>query len=417
MIEYSWAPFSSFYKIPSRNGVYVTKENHGFGISIINMGELFGTEFVKHGEGEKVNLSETEKTNSMLEDGDLLFARRSLVESGAGKCSIVYEPTEEMTFESSVIRVRLDNTRANPLFYYYWFKSTVGRRAMKTLVTGSNVKGIKGSELENLLVPNIPIDKQNQIVDFLLRLDKKIILNNTICADLEAMAKQMYDYWFTQYDFPDENGKPYKSSGGKMVFNEDINREIPDGWEVKQLSDIASLETNSVFPDNHTYYNHYSIPAYDDNKTPAYEIGSSIASNKYLVEHNSILVSKLNPQFKRIWLAKNPPEHSICSTEFLPIKSNNSEMPFLYSVLCSDSFSVHLVQKATSSTGSRKRIDPTNCLSFEFAYNEDIANKYSEIMNDCVERIEKIPVENKQLSELRDFLLPMLMNGQIKIGT
>ena len=91
------------------------------------------------------------------------------------------------------------------------------------------------SDFEEMLVEFPPIDKQHDIVSALKHIDEKILNNNTICSTLESMAKLLYDYWFVQFDFPNDNGKPYKSSGGKMVWNEELKREIPEGWEVKTI--------------------------------------------------------------------------------------------------------------------------------------------------------------------------------------
>lgn len=214
-----------------------------------------------------------------------------------------------------------------------------------------------------------------------------------ICSDLESMAKLIYDYWFVQFDFPDENGKPYKSSGGKMVWSEKLKREIPAGWEVKAISDIATLEQNSILPEEGTIYHHYSIPAFDDGKHPVIEYGEDIASNKNVIPANTVLVSKLNPQFKKIWLVMKPQKNAICSTEFLPIKVGSVGIHYLYELFNSDEFSVHLRQKASSSTGSRKRIDPENCMSFQFAFDKDIAKLFSSKIASCIERTTQLPLE------------------------
>ena len=201
-----------------------------------------------------------------------------------------------------------------------------------------------------------------------------------------------------------------------MLWNAELKREIPDGWEVKTISDIASLQAESVFPESNTKYNHYSIPAYDESRMPINEDGSEIASNKYLVPNNSVLISKLNPQFKRIWLMLNVTGNAICSTEFLPVKVKDKNICYLYEVLNSDEYSVHLKQNASSSTGSRKRIDPKNCMSFQFPYSQSIANLYNSKVSEMITKANGIPIENQQLASLRDFLLPMLMNGQVKVG-
>ena len=293
---------------------------------------------------------------------------------------------------------------------------------LRMLFFDYDVKGAKGSKMprgdkDHIMAYPVPEIENAEGVGFLVdSIYRKIQNNNAICSNLEAMAKLLYDYWFIQFDFPDENGKPYKSSGGKMVWNDELKREIPAGWEVKCISDIGTLDQDSVWPNNDMVYSHYSIPAFDDSHMPVREEGSAIESNKYLIPENCVLVSKLNPQFKRIWLIIKPQENAICSTEFLPIKAGDIGIYYLYEVVNSDAFSVHLSQKASSSTGSRKRIDPENCMAFQFASNNRIAKLYNSKIASLIEQANQIPLENQQLASLRDFLLPMLMNGQVKVG-
>ena len=299
------------------------------------------------------------------------------------------------------------------LRYIYYILNSLDLRGY---ITGSAQPKFNQENLARVELDLPDYKTQCDIAEVLTAIDSKIANNNAICSTLEAMAKLLYDYWFVQFDFPDENGKPYKSSGGKMVWNDELKREIPAGWEVKCVSDIGTLEQNSVWPNDGMVYSHYSIPAFDDLHMPVREEGSVIESNKYLIPENCVLVSKLNPQFKRIWLIIKPQENAICSTEFLPIKASDVGINYLYEVVNSDAFSVHLSQKASSSTGSRKRIDPENCMAFQFAYDNRIAKLYNSKIASLVEQANQIPLENQQLASLRDFLLPMLMNGQVKVG-
>ena len=121
----TWKPvaFGELYDEPSRNGIYKTAEFQGRGTRIVNMGEMFGFDFISNQEMSRVSLTPKEIASSGLRHGDLLFGRRSIVPEGAGRCSIVIEPHEPITFESSIIRVRLNQAKANPLFYYYFFTS------------------------------------------------------------------------------------------------------------------------------------------------------------------------------------------------------------------------------------------------------------------------------------------------------
>lgn len=426
--------FSTLYAIPNRNGVYVTKENHGFGIPIINMGELFGKDFIYHGEGEYVHLNDVEKAMSLLEDGDLLFARRSLVESGAGKCSIVLKPSEELTFESSVIRIRLDKTVANPLFYYYWFKSNTGKSAMRTLVTGSNVKGIKGSELGTLEVPLLSIEEQNNIASILWDIDSKIAINTAVCSDLEAMAKLLYNYWFVQFDFPDENGKPYKSSGGKMVWNEELKREIPEGWEATRIADLIYPTERGIS---------YSTPNIKTGEgVPMLNLATFMpGGGEYKADGLKHYLGDY-PENKVL----NPYDLIMCNTQQTAVKFETDIIG--RSMLVPDIFDGDVVFSHHVNVIRTKEKDlkfyllylfnsdyyhkyitgftnGTNILGLTFSGVEDyitevpevgLLKKFGEIVLNVEKKKSEIIVENQQLASLRDFLLPMLMNGQVKVG-
>ena len=128
----------------------------------------------------------------------------------------------------------------NPKYVYYYLQHLYNNDVFFNFE--GKTSGLKNLQIENAFdkatITQIPIEKQNQIVEVLDTLDRKIALNRAINRNLEALAKQLYDYWFVQFDFPDENGRPYKSSGGKMVWNEDIQMSIPFGWNVCRLSDF-----------------------------------------------------------------------------------------------------------------------------------------------------------------------------------
>ena len=150
---------------------------------------------------------------------------------------------------------------------------------------------------------------------------------------------------------------------------------------------------------------------------PVEESGASINSNKYLVPENAILVSKLNPQFKRIWVISDSDDRSICSTEFIPFVGIEGHKEYLYSLINSDAFYTYMVQCSSSSTGSRTRMDPELCLRFAFASPKDNAliERYCKTVAPMLLKIEELKDENQRLASLRDFLLPMLMNGQVKV--
>ena len=188
---------------------------------------------------------------------------------------------------------------------------------------------------------------------------------------------------------------------------------------VVYLKTIASLVTKSISPQKDVLYKHYSIPAFDDTKCPLVEDGGVIESNKYVVPKNAILVSKLNPQFQRIWAPIDYDEDCICSTEFMPLVPNDSiSKGLLYYVLMSKAFQQYMIQCSSSSTGSRKRMPPELIgeFSFELPDDKDALDVYSRIGELLID-LEHISIKKMVfVKETQSFLLPMLMNGQVKVG-
>ena len=136
----------------------------------------------------------------------------------------------------------------NSLFLKYYLQSAVGQKAIASQQSGSTVFGISAATFKNIML-DLPDKKyQDSYSKILYDIDKKIENNNAIISELESMAKDIYDYWFVQFDFPDENGKPYRSSGGKMIWNEELKREIPVGWKAETLGDISEVITKGTTP-------------------------------------------------------------------------------------------------------------------------------------------------------------------------
>lgn len=194
-----------------------------------------------------------------------------------------------------------DDTITDADFLYYLITSM--QDYLRNLATGgSTMPIINKNDFENIEVQLPPLPEQKAIASILSSLDDKIELNNRINKNLEALAQAIFKQWFIDFEFPNDNGDPYKSSGGKMVESE--LGEIPKGWDIGTFENVVKHRKENVKPFDapDTIFDHYSIPAYDEDNVPAKETGDSIKSNKYRVFSNSILVSKLNPRFPRIWL-------------------------------------------------------------------------------------------------------------------
>ena len=247
-----------------------------------------------------------------------------------------------------------------------------------------------------------------------LALDEIIENNKSIIDSLTNTIQDLFNYWFVQFDFPDKSGKPYRSSGGEMVENSTLKTLIPKEWECVQLGSIAKMLTTTINPEKSKEYKHYSIPAYDETGIPKIESGTEIDSGKYAVPSNCILVSKLNPQFKRLWLVKESDDMSICSTEFLPFVSKDMNYEYLFGLLNSEGFYRYMVQCSSSSTGSRKRMQPELCLLFYLPYPKDtsILKRFCELLSGYVEMIITLKNENQELISLRNYSIPLILNGQ-----
>lgn len=280
----------------------------------------------------------------------------------------------------------------------------------------SSYPSIRPEDIGNLSFVFPDIDIQNKIADILTSIDKKIQINNQINQELEAMAKTLYDYWFVQFDFPDQNGKPYKSSGGKMVYNPELKREIPEGWGVEKLSSILEIGRETINPMKtpKEEFKYYSIPEYDVSGSFSYELGETIKSNKFLVEKSDLLVSKLNPWFNRV--VYNLEESAISSTEFIVWKTiNRFEKNFLYQVATSEGFIEYCTRFATGTSNSHKRVSPDIMVSFQIPFEKTYIQKFGEITDSIRAQVLQNNEQNQELTQLRDWLLPMLMNGQVKV--
>lgn len=316
--------------------------------------------------------------------------------------------------------VRAKDSRVNPRWLYYYFLSPEWSAFIANhTVKGSTVNRISVEDYPNYPIPLPERKTQDAVVEVLSTIDQKIDNNTNLCVKLESMAKTLYDYWFTQFDFPDENGKPYCSSGGEMVWNDQLKREIPKGWTPGTISSLMKIENTSVNPQKlgNALMEHYSIPAFDANHNPAYEEAGTIESGKYVVDPECILTSKLNPHFKRLWDPYCDTENAICSTEFIVYRPRTAwTRPFCYAVLNSEAFYAHMVGKATASTGSRKRIQPDVSASFELAIpDEKTMRAFVELYAPIMEKQKALYKENCELTKLRDWLLPVLMNGQATV--
>jgi type I restriction enzyme S subunit len=395
-MNWSEVTFETLYATPSRNGIYKSSEFHGSGCRIVNMGELFGFDFISSQEMKRVELNDAERAINSLEDGDLLFGRRSLVEAGAGKCSIVVDPPEPLTFESSIIRVRLDRDAVNPFFFYYYFRSPQGRGRIRSIVSGTNVKGIRSSDLKRLLVETPQKNVQDQIADALSRYDNLIENNRRRMTLLEQAAGLLYREWYVRLRFPGYEHVP-------------IHAGIPDGWAKRSIGELSSV-TMGQSPESR-FYNESGegLPFHQG----VADFGNRFTTNrifttalKRIAEGDDILcsvrapVGRLNVTLDKIVIGRG----------LAALRSIEDSQSFLFYQLATHFFKEDLIGSGAIFASvtkheflSQKLLTPPSSMIRAF---EDISRPIDA-------QIRVLFLQNENLRAARDLLLPRLMSRAI----
>ena len=295
----------------------------------------------------------------------------------------------------------------DPLYVYYLL-STMKSYFQK--IAGSTTTPILPKSIFEEIEIHLPdMKKQKDVVSILYALDRKIELNKQINDNLEAMAKQLYDYWFVQFDFPNEEGKPYKSSGGAMVWNEKLKREIPQEWSNCKLKEFINLfdskrvplsskdrgERQGVYP----YYGATGIMDY---------VNDYIFDGDYilLAEDGSTSDAKGLPIVQYIWGKNWVNNHA-----HIILPKNERYMMFTYQMLRS-------IPAKQIETGSiQKKISQENLCGYKMALpNSDLLEKYENVVSPLWEKRKRCIEEINTLTKQRDELLPLLMNGQASVN-
>ncbi|CAN5676518.1 restriction endonuclease subunit S [soil metagenome] len=327
----------------------------------------------------------------------------------------------------SQFRIRFKN-EINPIYLTYLFHTTYGQKKLLSFKNHVGVPALAQATSNFKLLELRLHDKlsQNKIAAVLSSIDDKIELNNKINTELEAMAKTLYDYWFVQFDFPDANGKPYKSSGGKMVYNDVLKTEVPEGWEVKPLFAYLDCNKNTIRKTDAwsaiNYLDTSNLTENRINSIQAINPNSDVVPSRAqrIVKENDILISTVRPNLRHYGIIKSPIDNMIASTGFaiLSYKSNTGYNDFFYMHITSDAIQKKLESMAASAVSSYPSINPSDILGLAITLPSDfsIVKKISNILSNIFLTVSTNQQQNQELSALRDWLLPMLMNGQLTVG-
>ena len=300
-----------------------------------------------------------------------------------------------MCFPDSIVGFNANPEKSSELFVYYFFEYI--KKEIQKSASGSIQDNINIDYLSKMRI-KIPDKKyQDKIVELLSSIDKKILLNNQINQELETMAKTLYDYWFVQFDFPDQNGRPYKSSGGKMVYHPELKREIPEGWGVARLDQlqIATGKRDANFGTEHGKYDFWTTA------------NSPIKADEFSFEGKAILIAG-NGNF---YVNFTDGKFEAYQRTYV-IQSEDEKMLIFMYMACLQS-AEKLRKGSNGSIIKYITIGDVNNISSPYDHN--VVDEFVKIYSPLIDQISKNKNQNQELTQLRDWLLPMLMNGQVKV--
>jgi type I restriction enzyme S subunit len=384
----------------------------------INRHFYITVQFLKDSHNEK-HYVENPPKSSICKENDIIVVRTGStgkILTGIKGC-----------FHNNFFKVNYDKEKVVGKYLYYCLGSKEKQKEMKNRSGITTIPDLNHFMFLDMKIPLPSYSSQKEIVKVLDNISNKIEINNKINQELEAMAKTLYDYWFVQFDFPDalaasseldsetlsiDNSKPYKSSGGKMVFNEELNREIPLGWEVKYLTEEMDLQYGFPFSTKLFNSEEKGVPVIrirDILRCSISNYSTEEVDNKYKLNKGDILVG-MDGNFHINYWNK---EGCYLNQRSLRIRANEnsiSEIQAKYSI--EPYIKAKNVSRTTVAHLSAKDVNDLKVLK---ATNE-IQSKANDFFKATLSKIVSNSEQNQKLSELRDWLLPMLMNGQITVG-
>jgi type I restriction enzyme S subunit len=355
------------------------------------------------------------------EKGDLLFS----YETRLGEAALMPAGVRACLGRRMGL-LRFNKAKAMPEYVLYAYLSPAFQQTIKAnTLTGATVDRLSISEFPNFPIRIPPLEEQKKVANLLGSIDKKIALNNRINAELEAMAKTLYDYWFVQFDFPDANGKPYKTSGGKMVYNATLKRDIPVGWNLKPILECCDVIDclHSKKPESNYFSNeHYllQLENIEDN-------GLLDMSVKYFVSHEDYINWTSRIEVKqhdivmtnagRIAAFAQIPEGIKCGIgrNITAIRPKNIKKNYFFSALSGidiqSQIAKNLDHGAFFKSFNVKGIKLLKIIKTD----NGLEDKFESLITPVIEKRQQVQHENQMLKELRDWLLPLLMNGQVTV--
>lgn len=368
-----------------------------------------------------------------VKSGDVILA---IVGNTLGMVSIIGDTLNEANLTENCCKFdELDTNIVRSLFLYYSLISPLNQKIIEKFKVGSSQPKLPIYNINQLLIPKIDVTVQDKITGLLSAIDSKIENNIKINRELESMAKTIYDYWFLQFEFPNEEGKPYKSSGGKLVWNEEVKKEIPAEWRVGKLNMFIKQDKGGDWGKEIEEVNYTKkVTCLRGADFPAICGNAKLnAPERYIHEKNSFKI--LNDGDLIIEISGGSPTQStgrVCYINDNTLKRfeneiitsnfckaiclvDNEYMYWFYILWCKLYENGVFFKYEGKTTGIKNLLFEMLCSDYLIVVpNVDMIKKYNNKVRDCFMKIQSNQLENQELTSLRDYILPLLMNGQIK---
>lgn len=412
MKDFKQYKLSDLYSIDS--GISISKDQSGFGYPFLSFKTVFNNYFLPPILQDYMNTTETQQKKYSIKQGDIFLTRTSETNDELAMSSVALKDYPTATYSGFLKRLRPKNNGVvYEKYIAFYLRNNFFRKVINNY-TSLTLRASFNEELFSYLSVYLPSYQTQKIIgDLLFLFESKISTNNSIISKLEEMAKTIYEYWFLQFDFPNHEGKPYASSGGAMKYNEELGREIPSDWEVLNLWERFEFEKGIEIGAKQY------LSESGKNRVLFWRVGNMNGTCSTYADEK--LFGELLLQPRDICVSF---DGSVGKVDFGLVGGYSSgirniydrakkiDSSVIYQIFKSD-FIQQLIHKYA--TGSNILHASGSITNMRIPYNEKVFEEYQKIIKPMFDKMVQAKQENQKLAQLRDWLLPMLMNGQVRV--
>ncbi|MGX9754677.1 restriction endonuclease subunit S [Clostridioides difficile] len=407
------------------SGLSKNRKEFGYGYPFVTFKDVFYNFFIPSELTELANTSKKERTNCSVERGDVFLTRTSETLDELGQSSVALKTYPNATFNGFTKRLR-PNGKVNIYAEYagYYFRSASFRAEVTSMSTMTTRASLNNDMMSRLKIVVPPMEEQKAIASILLSLDEKIEINNQINKKLEEMAQAIFKQWFIDFEFLNEDGEPYKSSGGEMVESE--LGMIPKGWEIGSIGDYVKVKSGFAFKS--AWWQENGIPVIKikdiSNNTINFKDISYVSEDKvdsakdFIVNGGDLLIAMTGATIGKFAIV--PPRKSKVLVnqrvgKFFLGETPLKKLGFIYCILCREEVYNQIVSRGYGS--AQPNISPSNIESIKIILpSKEMIEKFNALVNCMFEKIIRNVEECNKLTTLRDTLLPKLISGEIRVS-